>query len=196
MQNYLMNRIFYFNQIKLRPGLLSVFRFNSTKEPPSFANDDAASEENSSDLQAKKQKMIKVAIIGAPNAGKSSFINTFTGHRICPTSRKVHTTRTQSQTIHTKGNVQMVMFDTPGLTTIQENKKYDLGDRFLRECNKSVKNADMIAVIHDISNPYTRNVLHPTVLETLIDHQTIPSILILNKTDMVKAKRILLQTVR
>lgn len=196
MQNYLKNRFFYFNQIKLKPRLLSVFRFNSTKKLVPFANDGAASEDNSSDFQEKKQKVIKVAIIGAPNAGKSSFINTFTSHRICPTSRKVHTTRTQSQTIYTKRNVQMVMFDTPGLTTIQENKKYDLGDSFLRECNNSIKNSDMIAVIHDVSNSYTRNVLHPTVLETLIAHQTIPSILILNKIDMVKAKRILLDLVR
>lgn len=196
MQNYLTNRIFYFNQIKLKTGLFSVFRFSSTKQLVPFTNDDTASEEDSSDFQEKKQKVIKVAIIGAPNAGKSSFINTFTSHRICPTSRKVHTTRTQSQTIHTKGNVQMVMFDTPGLTTIQENKKYDLGDRFLRECNNSIKNSDLIAVIHDVSNSFTRNVLHPTVLETLIENQTIPSILILNKIDMVKAKRILLDLVR
>lgn len=186
-----MNRIFYFNQIKLRSGLLTVYRFNSTKEFVPSANDDVASEQ-----KEKKQKVIKVAIIGAPNAGKSSFINTFTSHRICPTSRKVHTTRTKSQIIHTKGNVQMVMFDTPGLTTIQENKKYDLGDNFLRECNNSIKDSDMIAVIHDVSNSYTRNVLHPTVLETLIAHQTIPSILILNKIDMVRAKRVLLDLAR
>lgn len=182
--------------MKLKPGLLSVLRFNSTKEHVPFANNDPTPEENSSDLPEKKQKVIKVAIIGAPNAGKSSFINTFTSHRICPTSRKVHTTQTRSQTIHTKGNIQMVMFDTPGLTTIQENKKYDLGDSFLRECNDSITNSDMIAVIHDISNSYTRNVLHPTVLETLIAHQTIPSILILNKIDMIKTKRILLDLVR
>lgn len=196
MQNYLTNRIFYFNQRTLKSGLLTVFRFNSTKNLVPSSNDETASEENSSDIQEKKQKVIKLAIIGAPNAGKSSFINTFTSHRICPTSRKVHTTRTKSQTIHTKGNIQMVMFDTPGLTTIQENKKYDLGDRFLHECNSSIKGSDMIAVIHDVSNSYTRNVLHPTVLETLIVHQTIPSILILNKIDMVKSKRILLDLVR
>lgn len=156
---------------------------------------DATTKDEDNTLDSK-EKIIKVAIIGAPNAGKSSFINTITNHRICPTSRKVHTTLTQSTNIHNKNKTQMILFDTPGLTTVNENKKYSLGDKFLRECNSSVENADLIAVLHDVSNSYTRNVLHPTVLETLITHQTIPSILIMNKIDMVRAKRILLDLVR
>lgn len=143
----------------------------------------------------KSQKSIKVAIIGAPNAGKSSFINTITNHRICPTSRRVHTTLTQSTNIRNDNNTQMILYDTPGLTTVKENRKYNLGDRFLRATNSSIDNADLIAVIHDVSNSYTRNVLHPTVLETLITHKTVPSILIMNKIDMIRAKRILLNLV-
>ncbi|XP_031632929.1 GTPase Era, mitochondrial [Contarinia nasturtii] len=143
-----------------------------------------------------KEKTIKVAIIGAPNAGKSSFINTITNHRICPISRKVHTTLEQSETIMSRKKTQMIFFDTPGLTTVNENKKYNLGDKFLRECNESIKDADLIAVLHDVSNSYTRNVLHPTILEALIIHPTVPSILIMNKTDMVRSKRILLDLVK
>lgn len=145
--------------------------------------------------EGKSQKSIKVAIIGAPNAGKSSFINTITNHRICPTSRRVHTTLAQSTNIRNNDNTQMILYDTPGLTTVKENKKYNLGDRFLRETNSSIENADLIAVIHDVSNSYTRNVLHPTVLETLITHKTVPSILIMNKIDVIRAKRILLNLV-
>lgn len=145
--------------------------------------------------ETKSQKSIRVAIIGAPNAGKSSFINTITNHRICPTSRRVHTTLAQSTNIRNSNNTQMILYDTPGLTTVKENKKYNLGDRFLRETNSSIENADLIAVIHDVSSSYTRNVLHPTVLETLITHKTVPSILIMNKIDMIRAKRILLNLV-
>lgn len=145
--------------------------------------------------EAKPQKTIRVSIIGAPNAGKSSFINTITNHRICPTSRRVHTTLAQSTNIHNSDNTQMILYDTPGLTTVKENKKYNLGDRFLRETNNSIENSDLIAVIHDVANSYTRNVLHPTVLETLITHKTVPSILIMNKVDMIRAKRILLNLV-
>lgn len=152
-------------------------------------------DDETSSKEAKSQKSIKVAIIGAPNAGKSSFINTITNHRICPTSRRVHTTLAQSTNIRNDDNTQMILYDTPGLTTVKENKKYNLGDRFLRETNSSIGNADLIAVIHDVANSYTRNVLHPTVLETLITHKTVPSILIMNKIDMIRSKRILLSLV-
>lgn len=164
------------------------------------SNKDALTKEQNSDdapaKETKKEKIIKVAIIGAPNAGKSSFINTITNHRICPTSRKVHTTLTQSANIYNKDHTQMILFDTPGLTTVNENKKYNLSDKFIRACNSSIENADLIAVIHDVSNSYTRNVLHPTILEALVTNKTIPSILIMNKIDMVRSKRILLDLVR
>lgn len=143
----------------------------------------------------KSQKSIKVAIIGAPNAGKSSFINTITNHRICPISRRVHTTLTQSTNIRNNDNTQMILYDTPGLTTVKENKKYNLGDKFLRETNGCMENADLIAVIHDVANSYTRNILHPTILEALITYKTVPSILIMNKVDMIRAKRVLLNLV-
>lgn len=71
-----------------------------------------------------------------------------------------------------------------------------MGDKFLRECNNSILNSDLIAVIHDVSNSHTRNVLHPTVLESLITHKTIPSVLVLNKIDLIRSKRILLDLVR
>lgn len=108
----------------------------------------------------------------------------------------MHTTRNQAKAIINKENSQLILFDTPGLTTVSENKKYNIGDKFLRECNNSVRNSDLIAVIHDVSNSYTRNALHPTVLETLITHQTVPSVLIMNKIDMVRSKRILLDLVK
>lgn len=165
----------------------SVFNNNNTN--------DAATKEEQSQV-SEKEKTIKVAIIGAPNAGKSSFINTITNHRICPTSRKVHTTLSQSTNIFNKDKTQMILFDTPGLTTVNENKKYNLSDKFIRACHNSIENADLIAVIHDVSNSYTRNVLHPTVLEALITNKTVPSILIMNKIDMVRSKRILLDLIR
>lgn len=159
-------------------------------------NKQTESDKINDDKNTEKQKTIKVSVIGAPNAGKSSFINAITKHRICPISRKVHTTLESSATIKNINETQMILFDTPGLTTVSENKKYNLGDKFLRECHESIENADLIAVIQDISNSYSRNVLHPTILEALITHKTVPSILVLNKIDMVRSKRILLDLVK
>lgn len=114
-----------------------------------------------------KEKIIKVAIIGAPNAGKSTFINNLIDHRVCPTSNKVHTTRKTSKAIHVKNNQQMVLFDTPGLVTGREMKKHHLEQTFQSSPRYSIQSSNLIAVIHDISNNWTRNSLHPIVLDTL-----------------------------
>ncbi|XP_055308634.1 GTPase Era, mitochondrial-like [Sitodiplosis mosellana] len=164
----------------------SVFNKNSN---------DAETKEQHDEVPAKK-KTIKVAIIGAPNSGKSSFINKITNHRTCPTSRKVHTTLTQSTNIYNKKNTQMILFDTPGFTTVKENIKYNLNDEYIRACNSSIENADLIALIHDVSDSYTRNVVHPTILEALVSNKSVPSILIMNKIDMVLSKRILINLVQ
>lgn len=65
----------------------------------------------------------------------------------------------------------------------------------MSSCRHSIQHADLIAVIHDISYSHTRNALHPTVLETLQEYEKVPSILVLNKIDMLHSKRILLDLV-
>lgn len=142
------------------------------------------------------KKSINVAVIGAPNAGKSSFINAVLEKRICPISHKVHTTQTRAGAISSKDGIQMKLIDTPGMTTVAENMKYKIGDKFLKECFAGVKDSDLIAVVHDVSNSHTRNALHPTVLQTLITYKTIPSILVMKKVDKVPPKRILLDLAR
>lgn len=114
-----------------------------------------------------KEKTIKVAIIGAPNAGKSTFINNLIDHRVCSTSNKVHTTRKTTKAVHVKNNQQMVLFDTPGLVTRREMKKHSLEQSFQSSPRHSIQSSNLIAVIHDISNSWTRNSLHPIVLDTL-----------------------------
>lgn len=88
------------------------------------------------------------------------------------------------------------MFDTPGLVTKKEIKKYDISKSFISSCRHSIQNADLIAVIQDISNSYTRNILHSTVLSTLEDYKHIPSLLVLNKVDMLRSKRIMLNLIK
>lgn len=90
----------------------------------------------------------------------------------------------------------MVLFDTPGLVSSAEMKKYDLGTSFSTSYRHSIQNSSLIAVIHDVSNTWTRNALHPSVLDTLIEFRRLPSILILNKIDKLRSKRILLDLVK
>lgn len=165
----------------------------------SIARSYSSEADNSSTSEAEvtnPNKSVNVAVIGAPNVGKSSFINAVMNRRICPTSHKVHTTQTRAGAISSMNGIQMKLIDTPGMTTVAENLKYNIGEKFLNECFAGVKDADLIAVVHDVSNSNTRNVLHTTVLQTLVTYKTIPSILVLNKVDQVPPKRILLDLAR
>lgn len=112
--------------------------------------------------------------------------------QICPTSSKVHTTRTFAKAIGVRNNSQIILFDTPGLVTEQQIKKHHLSSEFISSCRHSIQHSDLIGVVHDVSNSWTRNELHSTVLDTLNAYAHVPSFLILNKIDMLKSKRILL----
>lgn len=84
MRGILLNKhIFYFNQYKCKTDFFLLFRLYSTKKQKITRSqvDDVIN--NQSEIEIPKpQQLMKVAIIGAPNAGKSSFINTLTNHRV------------------------------------------------------------------------------------------------------------------
>lgn len=71
------------------------------------------------------QRLIKVAIIGMPNSGKSTLINNMMDRKVCATSSKVHTTRKRTNAIITEGNTQVVFLDTPGIVNLAEKRRYD-----------------------------------------------------------------------
>lgn len=142
------------------------------------------------------EKVVKIAVIGTPNAGKSTFINNFLNHRLCAASEKVHTTVTSAKAIGIRNNSQVILFDTPGLVTEAEIKKYKLSDEFIASCRRSIQESDLIGVVHDVSNSWTRSELHPTVLDTLKTYANVPSFLVLNKIDCLKSKRIMLDITR
>ena len=116
--------------------------------------------------------------------------------QVCPTSSKVHTTRKANKAIYTTGKTQLVFYDTPGLVTPSEIKKHHLENSFKSAYRSAVQNADVIAVMQDISNAWTRNKLHKTVMDTLEAYPHLPSCLILNKIDTLKSKRLLLDVIR
>jgi len=148
------------------------------------------------DAEHNRQRLLKVAVIGVPNAGKSSLINSVVQRNICPYSCKVHTTRCSARAVHSVGDTQLVFLDTPGLVDSKEIEKYNLEKAFASDTVNAIEDADIIGVIHDVSNRFTRNHLDPKVLRLLHLYPNKDSFLILNKIDLLKSKKYLLDLAR
>ncbi len=71
-----------------------------------------------SDLQ---KKLLKALIVGKPNVGKSTLLNSLVGEKISIVSRKAQTTQRNTTGVITKDNSQLIFFDTPGLNKIEKN---------------------------------------------------------------------------
>uniref|UniRef100_A0A1B6LPZ9 GTPase Era, mitochondrial n=1 Tax=Graphocephala atropunctata TaxID=36148 RepID=A0A1B6LPZ9_9HEMI len=138
-------------------------------------------------------KILRIAIIGTPNSGKSTFINQIVGRRVFAISSKVHTTRARARAVINLDDTQVVFLDTPGLVTETESQKHNLENSFLRDGEIAMTEANIVAVVHDVGNHFTRGRLDPKVLRLLYLYPYKHVVLILNKVDMVKKKRYLLE---
>ncbi|XP_018417540.1 PREDICTED: GTPase Era, mitochondrial [Nanorana parkeri] len=143
--------------------------------------------------QPEDPKILKIAIIGAPNAGKSTLSNQLLGRKLFPVSSKVHTTRCQAQGVVTGGNTQLILLDTPGMVNAIKVKRHNLEKSLQEDPWESVKLADVVLVLVDVSVKWMRSSLHLEVLKCLSQNSAIPSILVLNKVDLLKDKGSLLE---
>ncbi|CAG9784997.1 unnamed protein product [Diatraea saccharalis] len=141
-------------------------------------------------------KVVNVAILGAPNSGKSTLINNIVERKICAASSKVHTTTKMIRAMYFKDDTQIIFLDTPGVVSTKEQKKYKLPESMIAACQKSLRCANVIGVVHDVSNPYTKDVLNYDVMDMLKLVEDIPSFLIINKVDKLKSKKQLLAIIR
>uniref|UniRef100_A0A3P9GZ99 GTPase Era, mitochondrial n=1 Tax=Oryzias latipes TaxID=8090 RepID=A0A3P9GZ99_ORYLA len=138
--------------------------------------------------QPNDPKVLKVAVIGAPNAGKSTLSNQLLGRKVFAVSKKVHTTRARALGVLTEDDTQIILLDTPGLTTPSKAKRHQLEKTLLVDPWDSVKEADLMVVMVDAGDRWMCSRLDLEVLKCLAQHPQIPAILVLNKVDLVKAK--------
>ncbi len=128
-----------------------------------------------------------VAIIGAPNAGKSTLVNRLVGTKVSIVSRKVQTTRSLVRGIAMVGQSQVIFVDTPGIFA----PKRRLDRAMVETAWGGARDADIVALMIDASNGIV-----PEVRDLLGRLKDIahPKILVLNKVDLVRRDTLLVLT--
>jgi len=89
-----------------------------------------------------------VTVAGAPNSGKSTLLNRIVGQKLSITSQKPQSTRDRVVGIHSTDDVQMVVFDTPGLL----EPKYALQEAMRSTALRAVQDADVIVYLADATD--------------------------------------------
>ncbi|MCB9963948.1 MAG: GTPase Era [Rhodospirillales bacterium] len=132
-----------------------------------------------------EQKSALITLIGPPNAGKSTLLNTILGEKVSIVSPKVQTTRSRIRGILTEGDTQLVFTDTPGLF----DPKKKLEKAIVHAATEGIKDADLMCVIMDVS---ARPLLQwDKIRKYLPDEGQDRMILILNKIDRIDTKDLL-----
>ncbi len=126
-----------------------------------------------------------VALIGRPNAGKSTLLNYLVGEKIAAVSNKPQTTRHKIQGIVTLENGQIVFIDTPGV----HKPGFLLNRRMMAAVHDAILSVDVVVLLRDASVSTGNG--DRFVLD-LIKQAEKPAILVLNKTDKIKDKKELL----
>jgi GTP-binding protein Era len=125
-----------------------------------------------------------VAVVGAPNAGKSTLVNGIVGQKVAIVSAKAQTTRTRIMGIALAGESQILLLDTPGIF----RPKRRLDRAMVAAAWGGAAEADLIALVVDAESGFSRRI--EEMLDRLAERRE-PKILVLNKVDVVKKEALL-----
>lgn len=128
-----------------------------------------------------------VALIGAPNAGKSTLVNRLVGAKVSIVTHKVQTTRAIVRGIATHGAAQIVFVDTPGIF----KPKRRLDEAMVTTAWGGAKDADLVLVLIDAERGIKGDAL--ALLENIGEVRQ-PKVLVLNKIDRIKRDTLLALT--
>lgn len=120
-----------------------------------------------------------VAILGAPNAGKSTLVNSLVGTKVSIVTHKVQTTRQRILGIFIEGKTQIILMDTPGIF----QPKKALERHMVDTAWQASREADLHCVTYDVTKKQSPEEFHQTI--KILENFT-KVILILNKIDRVK----------
>lgn len=125
-----------------------------------------------------------VSIIGKPNVGKSTLLNTIVGEKIAIISNKPQTTRNKILAILTEDDCQIVFNDTPGI----HRPRTKLSEFMVQTANDSMKEMDLVLFVVDATTPTSETEREIAQNLKLLG---VPAILVINKVDLVKKDTIL-----
>lgn len=124
------------------------------------------------------------ALIGRPNVGKSTLMNTLIGMKIAITSKKPQTTRNRIQTVYTDERGQIVFLDTPGI----HKAKNRLGDYMVAAAERTLKDVDVVLWLVEPSTFIGAGEQHIT---EQLKKSDVPVLIVINKIDTVKKEELL-----
>jgi GTP-binding protein Era len=136
------------------------------------------------EVSETNQRCGVIAVVGAPNAGKSTLVNALVGQKVAITSPKAQTTRTRVMGVAIEGTAQIVLVDTPGIFA----PKRRLDRAMVSAAWEGTAGADAIAVVVDGKGgigPKVRAIVEPLAARKE------PKLLILNKVDIADKPRLL-----
>ena len=149
------------------------------------ADDDAESGEKAQEAQEEEGTRCGfVAIIGAPNAGKSTLINTLVGAKVSIVTHKVQTTRTRVRAVAIVGKSQIIFVDTPGI--FKPRRKLD--EAMVEAAWSGAADADVVALLVDSRRGLDEE--NARILQGLKDSGR-DAILVLNKIDLIEKPKLL-----
>lgn len=124
-----------------------------------------------------------IAIVGRPNVGKSTLLNSILGEKVAIVSKKPQTTRNRITGIHTVGEEQFVFLDTPGI----HKPRTRLGDFMVKTTSETLGGVDGAILVVEAREAVGD--IEAKVLERL-KNDDIPAVLVINKIDSVQPQNI------
>ena len=135
-------------------------------------------------MSSEEQHFAFVAVLGAPNAGKSTLVNRMVGTKVSIVSPKVQTTRSRIRGILVEGAVQLALVDTPGI--FKPNRRLDRA--MVASAWTEAGDSDLRLLVVDAAKPLDKETR--SIIKTLEQNRQ-KTILVLNKIDLVSKDRLL-----
>jgi len=125
-----------------------------------------------------------VALVGRPNAGKSTLLNRLVGVKVAITSNKPQTTRHRILGVLTRSRGQFVFVDTPGV----HRPHYRMNRRMMHTTRSVLRDVDLIALLIDVTEKFGAGLQYAI---DLVGRTEVPTFLLLNKIDCIAKPKLL-----